>query len=57
MTRAARFRQADLERALRGAEKGGMKVGQVEIDPSGRIVIKPLEATPPKAANSWDSFE
>jgi hypothetical protein len=37
--RPARFKQADVSRALRGAERAGMKVGRVEIDADGKIVI------------------
>ena len=38
--RVAPFRQADLQRALRGAKAGGLKVVRVEIDPAtGKIVI------------------
>lgn len=38
-SRASRFRQSDLTRALRGAEKAGMHVERVEIEAGGRIVI------------------
>jgi hypothetical protein len=39
MKRRPRFRQADVERALKGAARGGMTVKRVEIDPDGKIVI------------------
>lgn len=39
MGRHFRFTQADLTRAIRGARIGGMVVAQVEIEPSGKIVL------------------
>lgn len=38
-TRAARFRQADLTRALRAAAAAGMKPSGCRIDASGDIVV------------------
>ena len=39
MTRPARFSLADVERALRAAEKRGLNVSGYEIDPNGTIRI------------------
>jgi len=50
----ARFKQADLTRAVRGAQKAGMRVGRVEIDPNGRIVILSDNGPAPAGANEWD---
>lgn len=38
---AARFTQADVTRALKGAAVAGFDVGRVEISPDGRIVVFP----------------
>lgn len=38
-TRGSRFRQSDVTRALRGAEKAGVRVERIEVEVSGRIVI------------------
>ena len=51
----ARFKQEDLTRAVRGLEKGGMRVGRVEIDPNGRIVIMSETVAPPADPNPWDA--
>ncbi|RWE81905.1 MAG: hypothetical protein EOS63_07920 [Mesorhizobium sp.] len=37
---AVQFKIADVSRALKGAAKGGMKIGRAEIDPAtGRIIV------------------
>ena len=54
MTAAARFKQADVTRAVRGVVEAGMRVGRVEIDPSGKIVILSESAAPPARRNAWD---
>ena len=36
---AAAFRQADVTRAMRGAQAAGMQVTRVEIEPDGKIVV------------------
>lgn len=54
-SRASRFKQSDLTRAVKGVEAAGMRVGRVEIDANGNIVIL-SEASAPKVGrvNSWD---
>lgn len=55
MTRV-RFKQADVTRALRGAQAAGMRIGKVEIDPTGKIVILSDTAAPARgSANPWDA--
>jgi hypothetical protein len=50
----ARFRQVDVTRAMKGAVAAGFKVGRVEIDRNGKIVILSESAPDPEAANEWD---
>lgn len=54
MTAAARFRKEDVARAVSGCEKAGMRVGRVEIDPNGKIVIVSETVAPPVEPNPWD---
>jgi hypothetical protein len=51
----ARFKQADIKRAVRGVVDAGVRVGRVEIDPNGNIVIFTAEAPAARrGGNSWD---
>lgn len=50
MTKAARFTQADLTRAIRAAEKAGYRVAGYEIKPDGGIAVK---LGVEDAANDW----
>jgi hypothetical protein len=52
--RVARFKQADLCRAVKGAEAAGFRIGRIEIDPNGRIVIVAGNAPGPAISNEWD---
>lgn len=55
MGHVARFTQTDLKRAVKGAEDGGLRIGRIEIDPNGKIVIYPMGTAPkPATDNSWD---
>lgn len=56
MTAPARFRKEDVARAVSGCEKAGMRVGRVEIDPNGRIVIVSEAVAPPVDPNPWDTI-
>lgn len=47
MTRAARFSQADLTRAVRAVEKAGVSVAGAKINPAtGEITVLTLAGTP-----------
>lgn len=46
----ARFRQADVTRAVKAAIACGLTIGRVEIDLSGRIVIETKEPNSAAAA-------
>ena len=49
-----RFTQADVTRAVRGAVKAGMRVGQFKIDPNGAIVVMSENVAPAVDPNPWD---
>ncbi|RWC90052.1 MAG: hypothetical protein EOS32_28810 [Mesorhizobium sp.] len=53
--RAAPFRQVDVTRAIKAAASAGMKVGRVEIDATGRIVVVAAGQTP-EPANDLDKW-
>ena len=55
MTAPARFKQDDLTRAVRGLANAGMRVGRVEIEPSGKIVILSDAIAPVGKPNAWDT--
>lgn len=55
MTAAARFKQSDVTRALKGAAAAGLRVGRVEIDIHGKIVIMSERASPAADPNPWDA--
>lgn len=49
-SRKRHFRQADVTAAIKGAAAGGLKIGKIEIEPEGTIVIHTGE--PQKASES-----
>lgn len=55
MTAPARFKQDDIKRAVAGVTAAGMRVGRVEIDPSGKIVILSDTVAPAADPNPWDA--
>jgi hypothetical protein len=55
VTAPARFKQADVARAYKALTGAGMRVGRVEIDHTGKIIILgERDAAKPSAANEWD---
>lgn len=52
-SRAARFTQSDLTRAIKGARAGGIIPRRVEIDANGKITICTSEGES-GGANPWD---
>lgn len=54
--RRTTFKQSDVTRAIKGVTNAGVKVGRVEIDATGKIVILSGEGEQATAPNSWDRF-
>lgn len=46
MTRAARFSQADVTRAVKAVERAGLQVAGAKISPDGSIVVLTGEGLP-----------
>lgn len=58
MTRRKPFTQADVSRALKGAQSAGLKVQRIEIDPAtGRIVVVSGNELPSKAQELFDTWK
>lgn len=53
-TRPASFKQSDLTRAVRGVAAAGMRVGRVEIDPNGKIIVMAESPALAGRSGSWD---
>lgn len=55
MTPRARFKQADVTKALKAAAAAGFKASGFKVEPTGAIVVM-LGGAPAKAAtgNPWD---
>lgn len=53
------FRQADIARAILGAQKAGLVISRIEIGQDGRIVILPVSCEPAEADldNELKEFE
>ena len=63
MSRAVTFTQAQVRRAVKGAESAGLAVRRVTINPDGSITVDSGDNEPPPidtrkatVAASWDDF-
>jgi hypothetical protein len=56
MDRQKRFKQGDISRALKGATAAGMRVGRVEIDLAGKIVVISESGSAAKPATDLDAW-
>jgi hypothetical protein len=54
VTTAARFKQADVTRAAKGAKAAGIRIGRIEIDARGSIVIEAATMSSTRKGSSWD---
>lgn len=48
--RPVAFRQADISRAVKGAQAAGLSVASVQVDRDGRIVLTVTQSTPTQSA-------
>jgi len=53
------FRKSDVKRAILAAESAGMKVGRVEVDPTGKIILIPgvRQVAGGETVNEWDASQ
>jgi glucose/arabinose dehydrogenase len=54
VSKAARFTQADVTRAVKGMEIAGLRVTGVRIDPNGAIVVSTDHGSPAGSRNPLD---
>lgn len=55
MSAAAKFTQADVKRAVKGALDAGLRIGGVEIDANGKIVVLAAQGSASKPRGTgWD---
>ena len=60
MSRAVTFTQAQVRRAVKGAESAGLKVRRVTVNPDGSITVDgdngpvPVDSQEKELAASWD---
>jgi hypothetical protein len=58
MNRRKPFTQADVSRALKGAQSAGMKVTRFEIDPAtGKIIVLSDEVAAAEPTNEFDAWK
>ncbi len=57
--RPARFTEADIKRAIAGAQKAGLPIAQVRIDPAGNITVEIGEPMMDvvRAERGWDEAQ
>lgn len=56
MSLPARFKQSDITRAVKGALAAGLRVGKVQIDPNGNIIILSDNGPAKGQQNSWSDL-
>jgi hypothetical protein len=54
---AARFRQADIRRAVAGAAEAGLEVARIEILADGTIRLVPASALPHDSGSAFDKWQ
>lgn len=54
MNRPATFKQADITRALKAAEKAGFSVARFEVDQAGKLIVYGDGSPGQAAPNEWD---
>lgn len=57
MTKAARFRQSDLERALRALRAAGETISGVEINPDGSFRVLTGNLTPKQPRDEYEEWK
>jgi len=57
MNRRKPFTQADVSRAIKGAQSAGLKVQRFEIEPTGKIIVISDERPAPGTQSEFDAWK
>lgn len=57
MTKPARFKQAEISRAVKAAKENGCGIARIEVSDEKFVIITTLDPTAKEAADAYDAVE